>query len=856
MGLFEFRVLSFGLCNAPATFQRAMTEMLAEEIRAGFVIVYLDDILVFSKTPEEHMVHLRATLEKLRQHRYYARLEKCEFNKSELKYLGFIVGQGCVKPDPAKVRAVADWPELQTPQHVRQFLGLTNYFRRFIQGYGRLAMPLNALLQQPNTKKGKPAPPAGPMPWGPVQREAFQGLKDALVSAPVLALPDPSKPFDVIADASDFAVGSVLLQDNKPVAFESRRLTDTERRYHTGDKELLGIVYALRKFRPYVLGRRFTVYTDHRPNTTVNDQVDIQSWSGRKARWAEFLQQYDCEIVYQTGRQNLADPISRRPDLMMLCVALTRSRTVALAQPGSIAQPESSVRTLGEGSSPPLPRTMAGGWRERVVSGYSDPLFLESLSLHGCVLKDGLWFKDDTLVIPPDQELRQHILHEVHDSPYCGHSGVSRTIRSLIRHGLWWPSFRSDARTYVRNCAMCQRNKVLPFSLETLLNPLPVPERLWQVATMDFITDLPLTAMGHDALLVIVDKLSKYCILIPTTKTAGAEVTADLVFDNLVCHHGMPEDILSDRDPIFRSKFWQQLHMRFGTSLTMSTAHRPQTDGQNERLHRTLEDMLRCYVNPMLDDWDRWISCAQFAINTAHVESMGSSPFYVMHGRHANTPLRQSLVDISDEIRKHLPRAPRAAELARTIEHNIGVARQHLLAAQERMKAVVDKGRQLREFEVGDEVLLSTKHLKLKGPSCKKLLPRYVGPFTVLQRIGPSAYKLKLLPSMKVHPVFNVSLLAPYRHDGRYQPPPPVLNLEGELEYEVSRILDHRMRGRGRNAKTEYKIRWLGQGPEHDTWEAESNLNCPEVLAEYKKFLGEAALRVRRQFGTRLPSES
>jgi hypothetical protein len=264
LGLYEFLVLPFGLTNAPATFQRLMNSIFSDFIREGFVVVYLDDVLIFSKTEEEHMEHLRRVFARLREHNLYAKLKKCDFLKEELCYLGHIVGKFGLRADPAKVQTVKDWPVPTNMHELRQFLGLANYFRKFIRGYSLLAAPLTSLTGART-----------PWVWGEEQQAAFQALKDKLISAPILALPDFSKPFKVVCDACDFGIGAVLMQDDKVVAYYSKKLLPAERNYHATERELLAVVAALKEWRCYLLGKPFQVITDHQTNTWLQQQATL-----------------------------------------------------------------------------------------------------------------------------------------------------------------------------------------------------------------------------------------------------------------------------------------------------------------------------------------------------------------------------------------------------------------------------------------------------------------------------------------------------------------------------------------------------------------------------------------------------
>ena len=300
-GAFEWLVMPFGLTNAPATFCTLMNQVFHEYLDK-FVVVYLDDIVVYSQTLEEHLLHLREVFKKLREHHLFVKREKCAFAQAEISFLGHIIGGGRIKMDPKKIQAIGSWQAPRNVSELRSFLGLANYYRRFIKGYSEVASPLTDLL-----KKDKK------WDWKGSCNEAFERLKEAVMSEPVLALPDIHKPFEVETDASDFALGGVLLQEGHPVAFESRKLNGAERKYAAQEKELLAIIHCLRGWRHSLLGSKFIVRTE---NTAASYFLTQPKLTGRQARWQETLAEFDVEFKYKPGVNNkVADALSRRSDL-------------------------------------------------------------------------------------------------------------------------------------------------------------------------------------------------------------------------------------------------------------------------------------------------------------------------------------------------------------------------------------------------------------------------------------------------------------------------------------------------------------------------------------------------------------
>jgi hypothetical protein len=789
MGHYQFKVLCFGLTNAPATFQSVMNNIFRKYL-GKFVLVYIDDILVFSQTPEQHVEHLKLVLRLLRDNHLYAKMSKCELNRPELKFLGHVVGQEGIKVDPAKTAAVSDWPVPTDVKQLRSFLGLANYFRRFMQGYSKLTQPLTRLL-----RKGVV------FAMSDECLQAFEGVKFALTTAPVLAMPDYSKRFEVVCDASLIGIGAVLLQEGRPIAFESRALNSAERNYSTGDQELLAVVHALHAWRCYLEGVECTLVTDHCPLTYLKTQPNL---SRRQTRWSEFLQRFTHEWQYRPGRTNVADPLSRSPGLVSVLYQCT-----VVTEPAGLS-----------------------AMQQQIQAAYAlDAQFTDAQFTSQLVHRDGLWWHEDALVIPDSADLRKQCLQELHDVPYSGHVGVNKTYRSVSRL-YWWPTLRRDVKTYVKSCPACQHNKASNQKPAGLLQPLQIPDRRWQSVSLDFITQLPKTKSGHTAIMVFVDRFSKMVHFVPTVTKVKAEQCTRLFVHHIFRLHGVPRELVSDRDTRFTSHFWAEVMARIGSKRCMSTAFHPQSDGQTERANRVLEDMIRHYVSIEQDDWDECLDAVEFAVNNSYQESIQNTPFMLNYGQH---PLTPASVDVDFK-------APRAASFTRDLQEALALAKRCLQEAQNRQKVYADQKRRDATFTAGDRVLLNTRHLRVKAPDgkkasgkrMKKLMPKWIGPFKVLKRVGAVAYELEVPPSMKMHDVFHVSLLKPYHTDGTVQPPPVTVMLDGEQEFEVERILLHELVRKGKRKSYRYLVKWKGFSAEHNTWEPEDGVaNANLRIREY-----------------------
>jgi hypothetical protein len=352
---------------------------------------------------------------------------------------------------------------------------------------------------------------------------------------------------------------------------------------------------------------------------------------------------------------------------------------------------------------------------------------------------------------------------------------------------------------------------------------------------------LPRSRNEHDAIVVWVDKLSKMMHCAPTTTTISAPALAQLTFKEVVRHHGLPATIVSDRDPRFTSHFWRSLWAQTGTKLAMSTAYHPQTDGQTERANHTLEDMLRAYVSDRQDDWDEHLVTAEMAYNNSVQASTGFTPYYLNSGQHPTLPMSASLpISSSSPSVVNPPDNPAAASLVSHLYTDLDKARTNLIAAQERQAKYADEGRREETFKVGDRVWLSTTHMVQTGKT-PKLSARYTGPFPVCQVVSPSAYKLSLPRSLRIHPVFHISRLRRHMDSVSQFPlreqdvrPPPDLLESGEEAWEVERVVDKREKRVGRRKQTEYLVLWKGYPEWEKTWEPASNLkNAREAVQAY-----------------------
>ena len=411
------------------------------------------------------------------------------------------------------------------------------------------------------------------------------------------------------------------------------------------------------------------------------------------------------------------------------------------------------------------------------------------------------------VAVPNNEATKAEIMKIYHDSPIAGHPGIAKTIE-IVERDHYWPGMREWITEYVKTCEVCQRSKVPRGKTKPPLQPLEVPEGPWTHITADFVTGLPITERGYNAVLTIVDRFTKWATFVPCTDEVNSEATARLFVDNIYTMFGMPTKITTDRGPQFSSKFMTADYEMLGITPALSTAYHPQTDGQSERVNQELEQYLRCYVDYQQDDWDKYLKLAQFAHNNRRHSATGESPFYLNFGRHPRVEFAPKQSDTE--------KATDYTEQLKKIHEN---AREALEKAREQMKHYEDKHRgQEPDLKVGDRVLLRAENINLLVPT-RKLAMRNLGPYEIVEKLGPLNYRLKLPAGLKVYSVFYAGLLKKYEtkeYPGRKMEtrPAPII-IGDELHFEVDKILDCQRNGN----KYRYKIRWTGYTAADDTWE-------------------------------------
>jgi len=476
-----------------------------------------------------------------------------------------------------------------------------------------------------------------PFAWTDRCESSFQELKQKLTSAPVLVIPDTSRPFEVYCDASQQGLGCVLMQERRVVAYASRQLKSHEKNYPTHDLELAAVVFALKMWRHYLYGAQFQVFSDHKSLKYLFDQKELNM---RQRRWMEFLKDFDFELLYHPGKANVvADALSRKT----VHASYMMARELELVEQFRDMQLQV---TLGEGVIRCNRLIVSSDFlvliKERQLS---DPKLRETAECLGTEKAkdfemggDGVLRFRGRVCIPEDLEVKGMILEEGHKSRFSMHPGMTKMYHDL-RESFWWTGMKSDIARYVSSCLTCQKAKTEHQRPRGMLQQLEIPEWKWDNIAMDFVTHLPRTVRNHDAIWVIVDRLTKSAHFLAMNLRMSMTKLAQMYINEIVRLHGVPLSIVSDRDPRFTSRFWQTLQNAMGSRLTMSSAYHPQTDGQSERTIQSLEDLLRTCVLDHLGTWDEILPLVEFTYNNSFHTSIGMAPYEALYGRRCRTPL-------------------------------------------------------------------------------------------------------------------------------------------------------------------------------------------------------------------------
>lgn len=754
MGLYEYNRMPFGLQNAPATFQRLMQGVFQDDI-LHTMMVYLDDIIVFSSTIEEQLERLEKVFTKLRSHGLKIEPTKCQLFRDQVSYLGHVVSAEGVATDPEKTKAVREWPTPTTVRDVRSFLGFASYYRRFVPKFAQAAGPLHKLvadLGSGGSNKSTKKPIQGR--WTEECQRSFEKLKNLLTSAPILAYPDYNQPFILETDASNEGLGAVLSQEQdgkvKVIGYASRGLRGGEHNmdnYSSRKLELLAVKWAIcEKFREYLMGSTFVVFTDNNPLTYLQSKSKLKAV---EQRWAAELANFDFTLKYRPGRHNQnADALSRinraeEPTTVEVRSTLAYSSnttdlpnevrhhlTVAAA---FVSTTGTTVQTDQATSFPTIPlddvkqmqhddpdisrllhyQTIGRkpSRRERRQETRTAVKLLSHWKR--LVNKDGLLYRRtcegngkevDLLLLP--RALKSQVLKAAHNQ--CGHQGHERTER-ILRQRCWWPGMQADVKQWITKCERCVVAKGTYLPVKTPMGSI-LATRPLEVLAMDFTLLEPATD-GRENVLVLTDVFTKFTIAIPTRDQKATTVVKSLIKDWFLVY-GIPQRIHSDQGKSFEAEIVKELCSIYGIKKSRTTPYHPQGNGQCERFNRTLHELLRTLPLEKKRRWPEHLKELCYAYNATPHSTTGYAPSYLMFGRDAKLPLDILLPEDDSDVSNDSQRWITKHQMSLREAYNTTSKRLNE-AASLRKTRHNQKGRPTAEaLIVGERVLLRNRKVR------------------------------------------------------------------------------------------------------------------------------------------------
>lgn len=721
-GHYEFIRMPFGLKNSPATFQRGLDRALinTQGINA---FCYIDDAIVVSDDLETHQLKLEGVFDRFRRHNLKLQTEKCQFLKQEVTYVGHQISKQGIAPDPARYERVKNFTIPTTTKHIKQFLGLCNQYRKFVENYAAISEPLNNFVKGSEGigRIGRK------IMWNHDADVAFKTLKEKLSTTPILRFPDFNKPFKLETDASLTAIGGILSNDGTDGAIQyiSRTLKPAEKNYSTTERELLAIIFALEQTRHIVLGYRVKIVTDHKALTYI---MNIKETNSRLIRWKLTLAEFDHEIVFRPGKEHSgADALSRLQvtEGNSQCGnidIITRSGREIQKEPNNKKKTKNQHPTIQSDNTPPNCENRDIGSQNPQIqfreenknnSDVTQTNF-ENIDIEGLL-------GDDLITLTNPKEIEE-VIKASHDSPLGGHQGIIRTYKRIQRQ-FRWDNMMKDIENYIRKCERCQKNKTTIYTRQNLCIT-DTAQRPFEKCYLDIVGPLIMSNSGNKYILTFEDNLTKFmdCYPMPNQE---ANTVARVFYDEIISRYRIPEVLLTDQGANFTSDVFKRVCKLLKIKKIQTTAYRPQSNGALERSHRSLVEYLKNFVGSKPQDWDTWLRQAVHVHNNYPHTSTKLTPMDCLFGFTAELPTSiKNRVDPCYNFQDYY------YELRHKLQVTYKYARENIIKSKEQSKKQYDKHTNNKTFNVGEKVLLQNKIKQ------HKFSENWSGPFEVISQDG------------------------------------------------------------------------------------------------------------------------
>ena len=756
LGQFEYNRLAMGLTNPCETFQKLMNEVL-DGLIGHICFVYLDDILIFSSTMQEHLEHVKLVVQRLRNHNLKVKPKKCEIAKTRIEYLSHIIENGTVRPNPKKIQAILDFKQPTSIRQLQAFNGMVSYYRKYIEQLTKIMTPL---IQATTEKK---------LEWTRELQTAFNNCKSVFLSEKVLALPNFDLPFNVAADACEYGVGGVLSQQDpndstqvqvenisskkikrpeRPIAFFSKQLNKQQIKYSATERELLAIVLTVEQFRQFLHGTHFKIYSDHQP---LKYLLTADNLNPRLARWIARLKLFDYEILYRPGPENgNADAMSRLAldeptveddddttpisinhiDVNVINIDASNVR-ISQLNDVNIKWIYDLKLQASKQNTDKFNDAVPSNAEQKIYYKQWDRMRIVGKNIYREFIDQADNVKYQYIV--PDHQ-RAQVIENAHNN---GHLGVDKTMERL-RSKCYWPRYYEDVQDFVKSCTNCQLVK--PPTAYNHAELISIKSnKPFELVCSDMMVQLPETSAGYKNILIIIDHFSKWIEIYPMRSQTAEETVEHLV--NFCLRHGIPETFLSDQGRNYQSELMKAVFDRFDIKQKRTSPYHPETDGLSENSNKTIKYSLSAYVNEFGNDWDKYLPFIQFAMNTSVSKTTKCTPYQTIYGNNPRLPIDFLIED--PNIQHDFEPSEYSTNLKSLLHRTYEIIRQNKDFQVDKQKFYHDRILRQSEYTVGDKVKFLDK--ATKKSDAKKFKRKWKGPCDVIERTSPVNYKIKPL---------------------------------------------------------------------------------------------------------------
>lgn len=784
-GHFEFLVMGFGLKNAPKSFAALMRKVL-DGYLDDFVKVFMDDIIIYSKTLDEHLRHIELILKRLRMANLAINRDKSVFAKREVTFLGHIVSEDGLKKVPNKVQAISEFPQPKCIKDVQRFHGMCQWYGNFIEHFAEIAEPMTRLLKK-----------TVPWHWGKEQQKSFEKLKAEMCNKVLLYGINYAYPILLKSDASEYGLGGALINIiegiERPVMFISKTLNESERRTHIYEKELYAIIWGYDKLREFIEGHEFTIQTD---NEAVSYLKKMKEKKAKLMRWANEIQSWNAKLVFRPGKENVeADALSRAP------IPEQEGDPTMNDDPPDFHYVPSSLVALLTFNTPTLEKLKAeqlqDGELANIMKVITDPDSASAQAYQNYEIKDGLLMKkvqgfrkdkENTCEPRPvpvmPKSLVPEILYIFHDAPEAAHPGMKVTKR-VIKSRYFWSGMNKEINDYVHSCSNCQKVKAsnsMPYGLLQSVDP---PSSVFERISVDFMGPFPASGKGRQNrfLFVVQDELSKWVELFPM-RAATAKRVVDCLVNHVFCRYGSPKSILSDNGSQFTSKIMKRMCKDWKIKHYFTSPYHPQPN-QTERVNRNLKAMLQAYAHENHHSWDEHLQKFALAMRVHVHGTTKVTPALLNLGREIPLPIDRNMQERETETPEEL--VEKLTQVPEKLKEIISWVKDNILQTQEKNKKLYDKGHVQARYNVGDLVLVKNHVISSKDDGImQKLANRYDGPYLIAKEITPVTFHLHTIPDKKFLGKRHVADLKPFVQRQTQAYKPLVSPHQSEVEVQLS----------------------------------------------------------------------